>query len=295
MRSNHSSDHFAKLLGGAAFLAAVAASGAAHAQPNEDATKSCVQAYESAQEDRKAEHLLKARDELQACAAPSCPSIVQTDCTNWLGQVVDAVPAVVFSARKGTEEVFDVSVTMDGKPVAAQLDGKPVEVDPGLHTFVFTRNGAAPIEKKTIVASGGKSQLIAVTWAAPVSNVGALPLATTEAPVEKYRPVPPLFYVLGGTAVVGFGTFAIVGLTAESTKSDLEGSCSPKCASSEVSSLKTRFLVADIAVGVGAAAAAGALVAFIARPEVDKPQVGLSSFGLAPVANGAALQCAGWF
>jgi hypothetical protein len=295
MRSNHSSDNFAKLLGGAAFLAAVAATGAAHAQPNEDATKSCVQAYESAQEDRKAERLLKARDELQACAAPSCPSIVQTDCTNWLGQVVDAVPAVVFSARKGTEEVFDVSVSMDGKPIAAQLDGKPVEVDPGLHTFVFTHPGATPIEKKTIVASGGKSQLIAVSWAAPVSNVGAAPLATAEAPVEKYRPVPPLFYVLGGTAVVGFGTFAIVGLTAESTKSDLE-KCNPRCASaSEVSSLKTRFLVADIAVGVGAAAAAGALVAFIARPEVDKPQVGISSFGLAPVADGAALQCAGWF
>ena len=309
MRKTPPLGNLGRFLGAAALLAAIAVPGEARAQPNDgapkaggeapkasdDATKACVQAYESAQEDSKAELLLKARDELRACSAPSCPAILQSDCTNWLGQVVDSVPSVVFAAREGGENVFDVSVSMDGKPLAKELDGKPIEVDPGLHTFVFERGGAAPLEKKTIVAAREKAQLISVGWAAPPSVVAGPTQAPAEV-VEKTRPVPPLFYVLGATTVVGFGTFGIVGATAESTKSDLQKSCSPHCSSSDVSSLKTHFLIADIAAGVGAASAAGALVVILTRPERDKPrQVGLSTFGVSGVDHGAQFQWAGWF
>jgi hypothetical protein len=226
--------------------------------------------------------------------------MIQSDCTTWLGQVVEAVPSVVFAAKLGSESVFDVTVTMDGKQVATQLDGKSIEVDPGLHTFVFERSGSPPVEKKTIIAARDKAQIITAEWRAHAAAAPAAPAAGPAAPApvaaEKERPIPPLFYVLGGTTVVGFGTFAVLGLLSESTKHDLETSCSPRCSSSEVSSLKTRFLVADIALGVGAASAAGALVVFLTRPEQDKPRtVGISTIGLTPLAEGAALQIGGRF
>jgi hypothetical protein len=220
---------------------------------------------------------------------------VQTDCTSWLGQVIDAVPTVVLAAKVGEENVFEVNVTMDGNPLATQLDGKPIEVDPGLHTFVFERVGNPSVEKKTIVSQRDKGQLVSVSWPA---KAAATPAPSPELPVEKERPVPPLFYVLSGTTVAGFATFAVLGLMGESTKSDLESSCSPHCSTSEVSSLETRFIVADVAVGIGAASALGALVVFLTRPEQDKPHASVpavSSVGLKPIPGGAALQWHGAF
>jgi hypothetical protein len=283
----------------AAVLGGFAASGEARAQAaGEDATTTCIHAYESAQEHRKAEQLLQARQELQVCAQPSCPAITQTDCTSWLGQVVDSIPTIVFSAKYDDENVFDVAVSMDGKPVAAQLDGRPIEVDPGLHTFVFTRSGNTAIEKKTIVSAREKAQVISVSWRSPVPSV-ASPTDKAE-PVEKVRPIPPLFYVLTGTTVVGFGGFAVAALMGESAKSDLQNGCAPPhgtgCSQSEINKLQTRFLVADVAVGIGAASAAGALIVFLTRPEHEKPkQAGITSFGVAPTPQGAAFQLKGVF
>jgi hypothetical protein len=221
--------------------------------------------------------------------------MVQTDCTSWLGQVLDTIPTVVFSAKHGDENVFDVSVTVDGKPGVTQLDGRPIEIDPGLHTFVFERAGSPPIEKRAIVAARDKAQEISVIWKAAAEAAPAAALHN-EGSAEKERPIPPLFYVLTGTTVAGFGTFAALGVIGENNKSNLESSCAPHCTNSQVSSLKTEFLIADIAAGIGGASAAGALIVFLARPERDKPApAGIRSFGVAPVAAGAALQLGGVF
>jgi hypothetical protein len=56
-------------------------------------------------------------------------------------------------------------------------------------------------------------------------------------------------------------------------------------------------LIADIAAGVGGASALGALIVFFTRPERDKApeHVGITSFGIAPVAEGAAVRMTGSF
>jgi hypothetical protein len=276
-------------------VGALAASRPARGQtPGDDTTKACIQAYENAQEHRKGQQLLRAREELQHCAVSTCPAMVQVDCTNWLGQVLEAVPTVVFSARLGEENVFDVSVSMDGKPLVTQLDGRPLEVDPGLHTFVFERAGSPPIEKKTIVTQRDKAQVVSVTWQAVAPPPPPAP--TPQPSVEKERPVPALFYVFGATTVAGFATFAVSGLMGEATKTHLEGSCSPNCTDSQVSPVRTRFIVADVGVGIGAASAAAALIVFLIRPERDKPaHVGVRSLGVAPVVGGASFELAGSF
>jgi len=222
--------------------------------------------------------------------------MIQNDCMTWLGQVVELVPSVVFAAKRGSESVFDVSVSVDGKPAVTQLDGNPLEIDPGLHTFIFERAGAPPIEKKMIVATREKGQTVAVAWPEPVSPPPPAPPPLE--PIAKERPIPPLFWALGGAAVVGFGGFAAFGLTAQATRHDLRtgGGCSPHCSNHDVSGLKTELILADVAVGVGAASAAGALVVFLTRPERYKPSaIGVSSVGIAPVAEGLTLQCKGSF
>jgi hypothetical protein len=137
---------------------------AALSQTANAATPSCVKAYEVGQQSRNGGDLLKARDDFRRCASPSCPSLIQNDCTTWLAEVSEAVPSVVFTAKVDFESVFDVTVSADGVRVATQLDGKPVELNPGLHTFVFEREGQPPIEKKLIVARNEVGLVVSASW-----------------------------------------------------------------------------------------------------------------------------------
>jgi hypothetical protein len=258
----------------------------------DDATKVCVDAYGKGQEYRKSNDLLKARESLWTCAAATCPGVIQSDCTTWLSQIVESIPSIVLEAKLDDDNVFDVAVTMDGAHVASQLDGKPIEINPGLHTLVFERGGNPPIEKKVIVAAHARSQVVSVAWRSP-DGAGAARSGVNggdQAHAAMTRPVPPLTYVLGGVAVAGLGTFAILGLTGSASQHDLETSCSPNCSDSQVSALKTRFLIADIALGVGALSAAGALAVYVLRPEHEAPSGPVASVGISPVLGGAALK-----
>jgi hypothetical protein len=299
MRVRDSSSHAAKMLAGVISALGLFAVGRAHAQPNgaPRTAAACIAPYESAQELRQAQHLLKARQELLLCTAPACPEMVQTDCTKWLGEVIEAIPSVVFAATVGNENTFDVSVSMDGAPLVDRLDGKPIEVDPGLHEFVFQHEGSPSLSRKIIVPAREKDQAISVAWPSPSPAPLALDShSSSPTTASTSRPIPPLFFALGGASVIGFGAFAGLGLWADSTKNDLEASCSPRCSQGAVNDLQTRLLAADISLGVGAAAAAGAIVVFLTRPERSTAQqVGGASITVLPAREGAVLHLSGAF
>jgi hypothetical protein len=301
MRVRDSSSHAAKTLAGVISALGLFTGGRALAQPNgaPRTAPTCIAPYEGAQELRQAQHLLRARQELMVCTAPACPEIVQSDCTKWLGEVIEAIPSVVFAAKVGNENTFDVSVSMDGSPVVSRLDGKPIEVDPGLHEFVFQHEGSPSLSRKVIVPAHEKDQVVSVAWPSPAPSPAPLALdsrPSSPKPPSMSRPIPPLFFALSGASVIGFGAFAGFGLWAESTKSDLQASCSPRCSQAAVNDLQARLLTADIALGVGAAAAAGAIVVFFTRPEHSTTQqVGGASITVLPAPGGAALHLSGAF
>jgi hypothetical protein len=287
-----------KLIAVAAWALPLTVSFDSWSETTPDGRKECVDAYVRAQEYRKSDDLLGARASLWKCAATVCPGIIQSDCTSWLNQVVESIPSVVLEAKLGDDSVFEVTVSMDGTALTKQLDGKPIEINPGLHTFVFERAGAAPIEKRVIVAARARSQVVSATWTPPQPAASAplhLAGAGAEAPAApvRTRPVPVLTYVLGGVAVAAFGTFVGFGAAADQTQHDLESSCSPGCSSSDVSSLKARFIVADIAAGVSALAAGGALAVFFMRPETKEREPVTSAVRIAPLNRGATLEWTG--
>jgi hypothetical protein len=284
-----------KLLAFAALAGVLTTSVEASSQTTTPSTNVCVDAYGKAQEHRMNNDLLKARDALWTCARTTCPSVIQNDCTTWLNQVIESIPSIVLEAKVDDDSVFDVTVSMDGARIATQLDGKPIEINPGLHTFVFERSGGTePIEKKIIIAAHMKSQIVSVGWHLPASarkgEKGSGAAGATA------KPIPPLVYVLGGVSVAAFATFAVLGLTGQATQHDLENSCQPKCSTSDVSSLKARFIGADVAAGVSALAAAGAVTLYLTRPEHGEPPApGVSALRVAPVSGGAMLSCSGSF
>jgi hypothetical protein len=247
----------------------------------------CREAYEGSQAHRKKNELLAARQMLRACAASVCPDFVRSDCIEWLTDVERSIPSVVVGAKTDAGEVYDVTLSVDGKTLMTELDGRAIELDPGRHTFEFTRTGSPPITRTEIVREGEKNRPISVSWATPRPLIS--PAAPEKPAIPMHRPVPATAYILTAVGVLGFGSFAYFGIQGNQQKNTLTGlGCSPFCDSSSVDSARKMFLAADISAGVGAAALAGALVVWLVRPE--KP-IDMQGPAIAPVAGGALV---GW-
>lgn len=285
---------------GLAAAAVIATPRASNAQQSE--RNACRDAHEESQLLRRNGELLNARQKLRLCAAESCPNVVRADCVDWLAQVEPTIPSIVLGAKDGADEVYDVQVTMDGHPIAKQLDGKPIDIDPGVHSFRFTREGKPPIEQKTMVREGEKSHLVSATWN-PVTAQPTPSFQPEKPVVPMHRPIPASVYVLGGVGVLGVASFAYFGLTGNSKKNDLASSCKPFCTDEDVSGVSTRYLIGDISLGVGVGALLVGTVILLTRPEVPltetkpgtaSPRVTLTG-GVAALPGGAALSAVGKF
>lgn len=134
----------------------------------------CVDANTQAQDLRRDNHLLAARESLRVCAAQSCPRLVRNDCIQRLDEIETVIPSVAFEVKDPDgQDLSDVTVTMDGKPLLTHLDGTPVEIDPGDHSFVFNAGGWAPRTLKLVVRQGDRLRREAVTLASSEAAVPA--------------------------------------------------------------------------------------------------------------------------
>jgi len=232
----------------------------------------CVQAYVDAQAARKAGELLRAREQLELCAKPSCPGMVQRDCSTWLEDVSRALPTVVLVVRdeKGRDRL-DVTATADGAPVA--LDGHPVALDPGAHTVRVSTKGARSREQRFVLAEGEHDRSVVV-----VLPSGAAEQPADSARGETSRSVPAASWVLGGAAVVSLGVFAYFAARGASDRATF--GCDRGCASADYNQVNREFWAGDAALGIGLALVGAAAVVWLVSGESSK---GPTSAATAPL------------
>jgi hypothetical protein len=198
----------------AVWTVVLAAPGALAAKPD---ARACKAAKDSAVQLGSEKHLREAVDQLAICAASACPGDVKKDCTRMSGEVEAAIPTLLFSVKDPSgKDVTEVKVTMDGQPLVDTLDGSPIEVDPGVHTFTFTADPWAPATVKLDIGSGEKRRLERVTLAraggAAVAPVP--PPAAPPAPEPPQPPsTPPTQTDTVGIITGGLGFLGAVGLT----------------------------------------------------------------------------------
>ena len=252
-----------------AILASVLAPTSARAEGDKDVRAECVSAFETSQELRASGDFVTARTRLLSCIRPECPSSVRTECSKWFEQVEREVPTFVVSAKADGEDRTEVKVEMDGQLVQESLNGKAVQVNPGAHSFRFTLAPFDPIEKKVVIGEGDKFRAISVEFLSPKKPEAAAPpsVVAPAAPQATERPVPAAVYVLGGVAVLGGAGFAYFGITGSNKQDDLKTSCSPSCSSDDVKNLRSKYLLADVSLGVGVAALVTSTVLYLTRPE----------------------------
>lgn len=236
---------------------------AGHEARAEEPSEVCAAAAEKAQPLRRAGQLVRARAELLLCARDACPSVVRADCARWLTEVDGAIPSIVVRAlTPAGDDAVAVRVTADGKTLAERLDGKPIALDPGEHTLRYEMPGAAPIEARVVLAQGERDRILRVQF---VSQGAARPLSPARAAAPSPGPqksgAPAWTWVLGGVGVAAVGTgvaFYGIGLGQRATLAD---SCAPThaCDDGRVSAARTKLVLGDILVGVGAVALAASI------------------------------------
>ncbi|HEY2517204.1 MAG TPA: hypothetical protein VGI39_40305 [Polyangiaceae bacterium] len=277
---------FALLTIGAALCAsAPAAQGA-------DDRAACVASYERSQVLRREHKLRRAREELRACSRVACPALVRNDCINWLGQMESTFPSLIIRAEKDGGDVANVKVVEDNEVVATRLDGSPLELEPGEHAFRFETEGAPPVNMTVVAREGEHGRPLTVTFTSPKA---AEPVAGSE-PQGASRPIPAGVFVLGGLGLVGLGTFAALGASGQSDENGLRGSCSPNCNQGEIDRVRGKYIGADVALGVGAAALVSAAVWYFVRPShTERQEPPKDGVAVAPNRGGAVVQWTGTF
>ncbi|MBX3192087.1 MAG: hypothetical protein KF819_34170 [Labilithrix sp.] len=284
MRQNH------RLL-----LAGVAAGMTLLAGPaRADDREQCASAADQAQQLRDDGKYRRARDQLLICARDVCPAPIKRDCLDWLTQMESIAPTVVLGARDGTRDLVDVKVYVDGALITEKLDGRPIPMDLGAHTFKFEWAGQTK-EEQVVIGAGQKSRNIVTTFG-PATPPTPPP---TPGPAPDQRGEGSLVpaFVVGGIGILALGSFAIFGISGKSDVSEMEGpgtnACKPKCPEDRVDSARTKLIVADISLGISLVALGVATYMILTRPKIDTDnavKTGLRSvtFDVGPTVGGAA-------
>jgi hypothetical protein len=230
----------------------------------EDRVAVCADAAERGQELRDAHELVEARSELVTCAQRECPGAIREPCNEWLADLDRRIPSIVVGAKDPQgRDIGAVRVTLDGAPLPATVTSTAHRINPGPHTLRAEAPGFEASSEEIVVREGEPLRVVSMilerTESAGASPVPPAPPVTTDA---ARFPVVPV--VLAAASVVALGVFAYAGATGASDYRNLERTCAPDCARGEADGVRTRFLVADVAllVGLASGVAAAALWLF---------------------------------
>jgi hypothetical protein len=238
-----------------------AASGTSDAAPAaKGGAKQCIAAHEEALTLRANKKPHAAREKLIACARAECPGVLRKECADQLALVEKDAPTVALEARDDEgNDATQVKVTMDGASIADRLTGGAMDVEPGEHVFRFERADGKSLEQRVLVVEGEKNRKVVGDFSTLVPKkpkVDDKPPVTTNPPPK----LSPLVFVFGGLALVGTGGFVYFAATGKGKENDLAKTCSPRCTDDDVKPVKRDYLIGDIALGVGIASAALAVI-----------------------------------
>jgi hypothetical protein len=260
-------------------LAALCFSSLGHAQAQQ-----CIASNNVGADERSQHHLLAAREQYLACAsATDCPSMVRDECQQALAELKLAIPTLVVSVvDQQKRDLAAARLSLDGRPIL--LDGRAIEVDPGLHQLV-AEQGALRSELDVMATEGEANRRVELTLAAPDAKPLAAPLAPDRGAQPRSKTA---LYAFGGTAVLGAAGFTIFSLSGHSQMNELE-KCKPYCATEDVQSVRTKYLLADISLAVGVVALGATIYTLLSSGSAKPAQSSRVSWDVAASKQGAAL------
>jgi hypothetical protein len=242
-----------------------------------DETETCIRGAEQGYQLKRENKLVAAKQLLQNCAGATCPSALAPSCVEWLAEVEAALPSVVIDARDTTgANVQNLAVFVDGKPIASQLDGTAIAIDPGPHQFRFELGGVAQTQNVLILA-GEKNRKIAVAFA----GQGPDGPVADRAKKPRFSRAPAIVaLVLGG---ISFDVAAVTGIIALVQKAELDDVCPtrqtcPASAADTVELARSSSIASTVALPLaGVGLGLGVLLWALSNPPAPSESVARSS------------------
>lgn len=234
-------------------------------------TAECTDAHFAAQVARAEGRLLEAQEQLSRCGDPTCPGVLTQECGEWLKQVSEEIPSIVFVIQDLRErDIMEFDLQIDGAQREEDRSGS-VRLNPGKHEILV--RAAGYVERRQVIRLrvGEKHRRV------------RLLLAEEFPEAEQERsPIWPLL-LAGGVTVLGATGFGYFGLTARRLERDLE-ECRPSCSESAVDKVRTHYTLANVALGAGVAALAAGGLYWSLRDSGERSQaaVGLGLHGGTP-------------
>lgn len=169
----------------------------------------CTSLAEDGQRLRAAGKLIDARDKLIACSSAECPQVVRTDCAQWASEVLASTPTIVIDVRDSQGiDTADAKVFVDGKQVAARIDGRPIAVDPGERSIRVERSDGMSGTQKIVAKENAKGRdvrfVLSGTTSTPPTIEGPSSPARAETSSGRWG---PLHYT--GIAMIAVGAIGI--------------------------------------------------------------------------------------
>lgn len=233
------------------FLAIVASARNAAAEPT---ARACIDAHAAGQIARKSGHLVESTEQFVLCASSACPELIRGECAAFQSEVEAAQPTVVLSVVGPSGlELPDARVSVDGHDWGAVVANVAVPLDPGAHEFGFTLPDGSQRVIRTELREAQKNRAIRAEFSAPNDSAPAPAAARQQTWLRAKAP-----WLIGGVGVAALGSFAYFGLHGRTLQTRLDR-CAPNCQRPDVERMRREYLVADISLGVGLVALAGAL------------------------------------
>jgi hypothetical protein len=304
-------------------MAALWAQPSASAPPPPKANGPCANGVKEARRQVEAGHLRQARQAFTECAKSTCGALSQ-QCRAGLQRLESDIPSVVVVVTDGSGITRgDVRVSMDGELLTSQIDGRGVDVDPGMHEFSFSTDQGDAHSEKILILQGQRNRVISVTLkraasapsdstnapgaaaaaaaAAPPSEVSMTPAAeqktslapvasgrelTASASTDRPRASPLLAYVVGGAGLAAVGSSLLLAHWGREDNLLLDR-CAPNCSQASVDHVSNMYIAADITLGAGVVALGAATWLYLTRPEVEDEKAATYRFDVQPTASGA--------
>jgi hypothetical protein len=247
------------------FAPASTAAAAGDKADKADKKAACFAAADDGQKLRDEGKLIVAREKFIACAAKGCPAVVTKECNSWLREVERDLPSVSFRALdEQGRETTEVRVSIDRKATSASIEPRAIPLDPGAHVIRFERADGRSVEDKIMLRPGEKNRMVELSFKAPTA-VAAQPASAAPTPgatdiaapapagaTSSFR-IPALAWVGVGVAVVGAVGTAAFAVMANNDSDTLHSTCAPYCPESKRSSVDSKILLANVALGTSLA------------------------------------------
>lgn len=206
----------------------------------DDPVRECVAAHAEGQELQNQGRILAAQAKFAECLAERCPALVREDCAALERALVAAMPSVVFEAIDvDGQPTAEVVVSVDGGPATFRLDGRPVPLEPGSHRFRFQRADGTSRELSLALGESERQRRVVADFRPPPAEVN-----------DSSSTARTAIIVSGSVAAVALGSFTYFALSGKAIQSELDA-CKPNCPDpGELDRMQTRYLVADISLGV---------------------------------------------